>query len=114
VAIELFPRRNFILVADNRNVVRVFTIGNENATLVSSYRLSKPLGSEHESVIASIYITKNEHVAVVSFENGLVSAYDIRGGFTWIGDVNKETFRLTTTASAASPTLCKVIEKEDV
>jgi hypothetical protein len=42
-----------------------------------------------------------------------VSAYDLRSGFTWIGDIDKDVYRLTIAQSAASPSLCKILEKED-
>jgi hypothetical protein len=77
--------------------VRVFQLGTDTATLIANYRLprSPELKGDIDTNIASVYITKNEHVAVVTFENGLVSAYDIRGGFGWIGDIDRDAYRHT-------------------
>ena len=47
------------------------------------------LGDNSVSIV-SILFTQNDQVAVVTYENGLVSAYDVRGGFNWLGDVEKE------------------------
>lgn len=36
--------------------------------------------------IKEIYITQNEQTAVITFESGMISLYDTKNGYTWIGD----------------------------
>jgi hypothetical protein len=43
------------------------------------------------TAIIDIKYTANETVAIVAFRSGVISAYDIRGGFNWLGDIEKET-----------------------
>ena len=50
-------------------------------------------------------------MAVVTYDTGLVSAYDVRGGFTWLGDIEKEVPRLGQTSAS---TLSKVLERNDL
>jgi len=40
-ALVLFPRKSLLLVADNRNVVRVFTLGTDSASLANTYRIAR-------------------------------------------------------------------------
>ena len=42
------------------------------------------------TAIVDIKFSANEQIAIVSFRSGLISIYDIRGGFNWLGDVEKE------------------------
>lgn len=65
--------------------------------MIANYRLTRSpdLKADMDTSISSVHITKNEHVAIVTFENGLVSAYDIRGGFAWIGDIERDPYRHT-------------------
>lgn len=45
------------------------------------------------TAITSVYFTSNEQVAIITFDTGLVSSYDVRAGFTWLGDIEKEVSR---------------------
>ena len=47
------------------------------------------------TAIQSVYFTADEQVAVVTYDTGLISAYDVRGGFTWLGDIEKEVPRIS-------------------
>ena len=38
--------------------------------------------------IKEIYITKNEQVAVVTFESGCIGIYDTKNGYSLIGEIN--------------------------
>jgi len=49
---------------------------------------------DQSAFIQSIYFTEDEQVAVITCDTGLISAYDVRGGFTWLGDIEKEVPRL--------------------
>ena len=60
--------------------------------------------------VQSIYFTEDEQVAVVTYDTGLISAYDVRGGFTWLGDIEREVPRLNL---MAPDTLSKVLERND-
>lgn len=42
-----------------------------------------------------------------------MSAYDIRGGFNWIGDIDKGLHR-TLGSAAIGQTLCKFVERDEV
>lgn len=103
------------MVADNRGTLRIFCLGQETATMTANYRLTRSpdLKGDFETSISSLHITQNEHVVIVTFENGLVSAYDIRNGFSWIGDIERDAHRLTIASSSISPSLCKILEKDD-
>ena len=77
---------------------------------MSSYHLqrSPELLGDQTTAVKSIFFTSDEQVAVVTYENGLVSAYDVRGGFTWLGDIEKEVPRLNVDMNA------KVLERNDM
>ena len=51
------------------------------------FGIMQMLGDVSTSV-QSIYFTEDEQVAVVTYDTGLISAYDVRGGFTWLGPVD--------------------------
>lgn len=36
--------------------------------------------------IKDIYITKNEQTAVITFQSGMISLYDTKNAYSWIGD----------------------------
>ena len=112
-AIQMFPRRQNLAVADNRGTLRIFQIGNESATLLSTYKLqrSPELVGEHSQTITSIYFTQNEQVAVITYETGLISAYDIKGGFAWLGDIEKDVTRFNQASSTSC--LSRVFERAD-
>lgn len=65
---------------------------------------------EPSTPIQSLYFTRDEQVAIVTYETGLISAYDVRGGFTWLGDIEKEVPRL---GQLSAGTLSKVLERND-
>ena len=91
----------------------MFQLGPEKAQLVSTHQLQKSpemLGDQTTS-IQSIYFTGDEQVAVMTYDNGLVSAYDVRGGFTWLGDIEKAVPRIGQTSAS---TLSKVLERNDM
>ncbi len=46
----------------------------------------------------------------MTYDTGLISAYDVRGGFTWLGDIEKEVPRL---GQLSAGTLSKVLERQD-
>lgn len=83
-------------MADNRGTVRIFELGAEEAKLVSTHQLmrSPELLGDQTTAVKQVYFTNDEQVAVVTYDTGLVSAYDVRGGFTWLGDIEKEVPRL--------------------
>ena len=58
-----------------------------------------------------MYFTQNEQVAVITYESGLISAYDIKGGFSWLGDIEKDVARLNQTSPSAC--LSRVFERAD-
>ena len=59
--------------------------------------------------IKEIYITQNEQTAVITFESGMISLYDTKNGYTWIGDaVDQEYSKFNTGGILAIQT--KVIE----
>jgi hypothetical protein len=37
--------------------------------------------------INKVFISENEQVAVVTFESGQISIYDVKSSFNWIGTV---------------------------
>lgn len=90
------PRRQTLAVADNRGSVRVFEINAEKANLVSTHHLqrSPDMLGDQNTAIQSLFFTQDEQVAIVTYDSGLISAYDVRGGFTWLGDIEKEVPRL--------------------
>jgi len=113
-AIQMFPRRQNIAVGDNKGTLRVFQLGNESATLLSTYKLQRsPELSEDvsgdASGITSIHFTQNEQVVVITFESGLISAYDVKASFTWLGDIEKDAQRFTYQALVTGS--AKVLEK---
>ena len=111
-ALQIMPRRQTLAVADNRGTLRVFEISSDQAMLVSTHHLQRSpemLGDVSTSV-QSIYFTEDEQVAVVTYDTGLISAYDVRGGFTWLGDIEREVPRLNL---MAPDTLSKVLERND-
>ena len=65
----------------------------------------------HNQAITSIYFTQNEQVAVVTYESGLISAYDIKGGFAWLGDIEKDVTRFN--QASTSVCLSRVFERAD-
>ena len=112
-AIQMLPRRQNLAVADNRGTLRIFQIGNESATLLSTYKLqrSPELVGEQSQAVTSIYFTQNEQVAVITYESGLISAYDIKGGFAWLGDIEKGVTGFNQASTSAS--LSRVFERAD-
>ena len=44
----------------------------------------------------------------MTYDTGLVSAYDVRGGFTWLGDIEREVPRLNVAMVA------KVLERNEM
>lgn len=50
-------------------------------------------------------------MAVVTYDSGLVSAYDVRGGWTWLGDIEKEVPRI---GQLSSSVLSKVLERNEL
>ena len=79
--------------------MRVFQLGHESATLLSTFKLQRgePENngfsqdeSREDRAIKSIYITGNEQVAIVSFQSGIISCFDIKASFSWIGDVEND------------------------
>ena len=93
--------------------MRVFELGAEQATLVSTHHLqrSPDMLGDHATAVDSIYFTQDEQVAVVTYDSGLVSAYDVRGGWTWLGDIEKEVPRI---GQLSSSTLSKVLERNEL
>ena len=63
------------------------------------------------SSIQTIFFTSDEQLAIVTFDNGLVSVYDVRGGFTWLGDVEKAVPRAS---QISTTTFSKVLERDDM
>ena len=81
-ALCLYPRRrNCIAVGDNKGTVRVFQIQQETATHIGTYQVAN--GEQ----IDKIFISENEQVAVMSFQNGRISLYDVKSSFQKIGDI---------------------------
>lgn len=82
---------------------------NDNAHLIATYRLprsqevkaERALGITQNSMasrvgvedlftndlIKDIYVTYNEQTAVITFSSGMISLYDIKNGYTWVGDI---------------------------
>ena len=121
-ALCLYPRSNHLVVGDSKGFVRVFQLVNESAHLLATYRLPRSkesqasralgihynpnasaLGAEDEfnnDLIQEIYVTSNEQTAVVTFSSGIVSLYDIRNSFNWIGDAADSDFAKFNTQTA--------------
>ena len=64
------------------------------------------------TAIDSISFTNNDQIAVVTYENGLISAYDVRGGFTWLGDIEKEVQRIGNLSLNGN--LSKMLERREL
>lgn len=66
--------------------------------------------------ITQIYITRNELVAVVTFASGCISLYDIKNGFSLIGDaVDDDASHLNTQyGDSAAPIQAKIIETSNL
>ena len=73
---------------------------------------SPELLEDHATSVSSIHFTSDEQVAVVTYDTGLVSAYDVRGGFTWLGDIEKSVARYG--GQAPIDALSKVLERNDL
>ena len=69
------------------------------------------LGEQCSQAVTSIYFTQNEQVAVITYESGLISAYDIKGGFAWLGDIEKDVTRFNQGSSSAC--LSRIFERTD-
>ena len=106
----MLPKRATLAVADNKGTIRIFELGADKAQLVSTHHhlRSPELLGDQTTAIKSIYFTADEQVALVTYETGLVSAYDVRSGFTWLGDIEKEVPRLNVGMIA------KVLERNDM
>jgi len=39
-------------------------------------------------LIKEIFITSNELYAVITFQSGMISLYDVKNGYSWVGDVD--------------------------
>jgi len=106
------PRKQHLAVADNRGDLRVFELGRDEANLLATHHLqrSPDLLGDTTTVVHSLFFTQDEHVAVISFNTGLISAYDVRGGFTWLGDVEKQVSRL---GQLSAGTMARVLERDD-
>ena len=63
------------------------------------------------TAVKEVFFTCDEQVAVVTYDTGLISAYDVRGGFTWLGDIEKEVPRLN---QISASTLSKVLERNEM
>ena len=50
-------------------------------------------GTDYSDNIKEIHITKNEQVAVVTFDSGNVSLYDTKNGFALLGDAVESDFQ---------------------
>ena len=50
---------------------------------------------------------------MVTYDTGLVSAYDVRGGFTWLGDIEKSVTRFQG-SNASTDGLSKVLERNEL
>lgn len=62
-------------------------------------------------LIKDIYVTYNEQTAVVTFSSGMISLYDIKNGYTWVGDIVDQDYQKFNTQSQGSGALqTKVIE----
>ena len=95
-------------MADNEGTLRVYQLVNESAHLINTLRLprSKEIKAEQalgidrntdstrvgveeqflQDLIKQIYISKNEKIALITFQSGLVSAYNTKKNFSYIGD----------------------------
>jgi hypothetical protein len=113
-ALCIYPRSNNLVVADSKGFLRVFQLVNESAHLIATYRLPRSqeikaeqaLGISHnpnstrlglqqqldDDQIKEIFITKNESTAVITFKSGLISLYDVRNSFSFIGDADDGSF----------------------
>ena len=69
---------------------------------------SAQLADSEGQAISSIYFTKNEQVAIISFSSGVISAYDVKASFAYLGDIQAEPLRTQQGVLAAD---AKVIEK---
>lgn len=87
---------------------------NESAHLIATYRLprseevkaERALGISQNSLasrlgvddgssndqIKEIHITQNEQTAIVTFNSGLISLYDTKNSYSWIGDAVDQDF----------------------
>jgi len=54
--------------------------------------------------IKEIYITSNENTAVITFCSGLISLYDIKNSYAWIGDANDTDYAKFNTQQANADT----------
>jgi hypothetical protein len=131
-ALCCYPRSNNLVVADSKGFLRVFQLANQNAHLISTHRLQRsseirqeramnighnpdslsPIGSD-DDLIKEIYVTSNENTAVITFSSGLISLYDIKNSFSWLGDANETEFEKFNTQNKANddPSIqTKVIE----
>ena len=66
--------------------------------------MASRIGVDEESSndqIKEIYITNNEQTAVVTFSSGLISLYDTKNSYTWIGDAVDQDFAKFNTQQAA-------------
>ena len=106
-------------MGDNKGILRVFQIVNESAHLTGSYKIQsskqvkmeQALGIGQHNVgarieastqnesIKEIHITQNEQFAVVTFSSGIVSVYDVKNGFSFIGDIDDSDLQKLNTQS---------------
>ena len=66
---------------------------------------------DDSAAIKSIQFTQNDQVAVVTYDNGLVSAFDVRAGFTWLGDIEKEVPK--TGGFSIGESASRIVERHD-
>jgi len=117
----LYPRSNNVVVADSKGFIRIFQLVNENAHLIATHRLprsqeikaERALNIRHNPAasrvgnsqdfeddhIKQIYITSNENTAVITFNSGLISLYDVKNGYSYIGDAVDSEFQRFNTQS---------------
>lgn len=50
-------------------------------------------------LIKDIYVTHNEQTAIVTFLSGMISLYDVKNGYTWVGDIVDQDYRKFNTQS---------------
>lgn len=48
---------------------------------------------------------------MITYDNGLISTYDVRGGFTWLGDIEKAVPRVN---QISTNTFSKILERNEM
>lgn len=114
------------MVSDSKNYVRVFQLVSNKAHLIATHSLTRPgdltterslisalQGNEQQNdSVKNIYITNNENVAVITYSSGLISFFDVKNSYSFLGDIENSNYTKFNTMSSLSNSAIqtKVIE----